>query len=62
MPSVANSELQPLRNLVEQLIDLGGKGLEAATLEQELNDRVYSLFNLTRDEIKLIEGKVKREG
>jgi hypothetical protein len=40
------------------MLDLRGEGPEAAELERELNERVYGLFGLRGEEIRLIEDRL----
>ena len=58
IPDVPISEQQIIKKLVQELLELKGEGAGAKDLEQELNERVYWLFNLTRDEINLIEERI----
>jgi hypothetical protein len=60
IPNGLRSVDPALKSYVQKMVEMQGEGLEATTLEQELNDRVYHLFNLTGDEIKLIEDKLAR--
>jgi len=46
---------------VRRLLALRGEGPEAAALEQELNERVYRLFELTNEEIALIKESLGRQ-
>lgn len=46
--------------MVRRLLALRGEGEEAAALEQELNERVYRLFELDEEEIALIEKNLKQ--
>jgi hypothetical protein len=55
IPAAPPSEQWAIERLVRRLLTLRGEGPEAAALEQELNERVYRLFELTNEEIALIE-------
>ncbi len=57
---VGNSSVETLdiEELVRRLLDLRGEGPEAEELEQELNERVYELFGLTREEVRLVEDRL----
>jgi len=55
IPDAPPTERRAIERLVRRLLALRGEGPEAATLEQELNERVYRLFELTNEEIALIE-------
>ena len=44
-----------LEALVRRIVDACGQGADVQALEAEVNERVYRLFGLTRDEIALIE-------
>lgn len=50
------SELEPR---VRRLLELAGQGAEAQRLEGEVNQLVYRLFDLTTEEIGLIESQLK---
>ncbi len=53
----ARHELEPR---VRRLLDIVGQGPEAQRLEDEVNQLVYRLFDLTAEEIGLIEEQVQR--
>jgi adenine-specific DNA-methyltransferase len=56
IPNMSNERIS-IERLVEQLLEVRGMGAGVADLEGELNERVYRLFGLSREEIKIIEGK-----
>lgn len=56
IPDAPPAERQAIEKLVRRLLDLRGEGAEVAGLEEELNERVYRLFGLTAEEIRLVEG------
>jgi len=60
IPSAQTTERRALERLVRRLLALRGEGPEAAALEQELNERVYRLFDLTAEETALIEESLGR--
>jgi len=55
VPDIPPSERQTIEKLVRRLLDLRGEGPAVEALEQELNERVYRLFGLTAEEVRLIE-------
>jgi hypothetical protein len=61
IPAAPPTERRAIERLVRRLLALRGEGSEAAALEQELNERVYRLFELTNEEIALIEGSLGRQ-
>ena len=60
IPPAPSAEQQAIERLVRRLLALRGEGPEALTLEQELNERAYRLFELTNEEIALIEESLGR--
>ena len=62
IPEAPPLKRQVIEGLVQRLLDLRGEGSEAARLEQELNERVYRLFGLTEEEVRLIEGTLAGRG
>jgi hypothetical protein len=60
LPPAPSAEQQAIERLVRRLLALRGEGPEALTLEQELNERAYRLFELTNEEIALIEESLGR--
>lgn len=47
-----------IENLVSKVIDKKKNGVDTTTLETEIDNLVYKLYDLTPDEIKIIEGAV----
>lgn len=58
IPEVSSSMRSKLEPRVRRLLELAGQGSEAQRLEDEVNQLVYRLFDLTTEEIGLIEVKV----
>ena len=55
IPKAAPTEQADLEKLVAKIVALKASGGDVSDLEAEINARVYKLFGLTPDEIKLIE-------
>lgn len=55
IPHISTPQYQLIEQLVYRLLELRGEGPATAELEQELNEHVYRLFDLTREEVGLIE-------
>jgi hypothetical protein len=53
------STLRLPARLLEKRSEVERLSNELANAEAELNDRVYQLFNLTQDEIKLLQREVE---
>ena len=60
IPSAPLAEREAIERLVRRMLALRGEGEEAAALERELNERVYRLFGLTAEEVRLIEEQLSR--
>ena len=58
IPAAPPADQRAIERLVRRLLALRGEGPEVAALEQELNERVYRLFELTNEEIALIEERL----
>ena len=60
IPDVAPEEQIPIIELVDQILDAMRADSEADTsdLENEIDKLVYELYNLTEDEIAIVEGSV----
>ncbi len=59
VPEVSPLMRRELEPRVSRLLELAGQGAEAQRLEDEVNQLVYRLFDLTADEIGLIESQLK---
>ncbi|MFZ1240099.1 MAG: TaqI-like C-terminal specificity domain-containing protein, partial [Anaerolineae bacterium] len=59
----SSEELRTFEGLVQKLLHVQGQGSQVAKWEQELNETVYRLYDLTAEEIALIEaGKEAKDG
>lgn len=49
------------RSAIESLVEkcLAARGENCGAWESEINDRIYRIYRLTKDEIKLVEGAAK---
>jgi hypothetical protein len=45
--------------LVDKILQAKNNGKDTATLEADIDARVYKLYNLTDNEIKIIEAQIK---
>ena len=57
IPDILKSAQQPFINLVDKIIQAKQQNQNTANLEAKINDMVYQLYNLTADEITIIECK-----
>ena len=55
VPAATQQHHAELEALVRRIVDAVGQGADVQALEAEVNERVYRLFGLSRDEIALIE-------
>ena len=60
IPDVSPEQQLPIIELVDQILDAKRSDLETDTsnLENEIDKRVYALYDLTDDEIAIVEGSV----
>jgi hypothetical protein len=58
IPEATSHQRDDLQRRVSRLLDLNGQGPEARRLEGEVNQLVYRLFDLTAEEIGLIESQL----
>ncbi|MFZ2361015.1 MAG: TaqI-like C-terminal specificity domain-containing protein [Anaerolineae bacterium] len=59
IPEIDDAMRRELEPRVRRLLELAGQGPEARRLEDEVNQMVYRLFDLTAEEIELIESQLK---
>jgi hypothetical protein len=55
IPNATPEQQTELEMLVRRIVDTRGESGDVTALEAEVNERVYRLFRLTREEIALIE-------
>ncbi len=53
---LSQPEQQPFMDIVDQILTAKQQGKDTTALEAEIDKRVYQLYHLTDDEIKIIEG------
>ncbi|MFZ2421432.1 MAG: TaqI-like C-terminal specificity domain-containing protein, partial [Anaerolineae bacterium] len=58
IPEIDDAMRRELEPRVLRLLELAGQGPEARRLEDEVNQMVYRLFDLTAEEIELIESQL----
>ena len=58
--NISLKQKQPFFTLVDQILDSKGKDSAADTsaLERQIDEMVYKLYDLTPEEIAIVEGKV----
>ena len=58
IPTISEKEQKPFVSIVDKILSAKEKNPEAATgeLEKQLDEMVYKLYDLTEEEIKIIEG------
>jgi adenine-specific DNA-methyltransferase len=57
VPTTSTRERTNIAKTAKRLLELRGAGEESTTLETELNERVYRLFGLSKEEQDIIQGK-----
>lgn len=56
--NISINDQQPFIMLVNQILEAKEKGEDSSTLEKEIDDLVYKLYDISAEEQKLIEGKI----
>jgi len=58
LPTIASEKQKPIEKLVESILSAKQKNAEAnvSAIEREINHLVYKLYDLTPEEIKIVEG------
>ncbi|MGI8468841.1 MAG: DUF7149 domain-containing protein [Pyrinomonadaceae bacterium] len=57
IPRIEEKDQQPFVALVNQILELKKAGKDTLALESEIDKLVYRLYDLTDDEIKIVEGR-----
>ncbi len=57
LPLLDKARQQPFMDIVDQILTAKQDNTDTTALEAEIDKRVYQLYNLTADEIKIIEAK-----
>ncbi len=59
IPLLSEAEQIPFINLVDQILSAKKENPAADTkeLEKQIDDKVYELYGLTKEEIEIVEGK-----
>jgi hypothetical protein len=55
IPNISLKEQQPFINLANQILSQKSEGKDTTLLEQEIDNLVYKLYELTYDEVKIID-------
>jgi hypothetical protein len=59
IPEASPPERTAILALVQKCLDARGQGARMADWEAEINERVYCLYGLTKEEIKIVEDGAK---
>ena len=59
IPIISDEEQQPFINLVDRIIEAKKQDIESGYLEQQLDHLVYKLYDLTQEEIQIIEMQIE---
>lgn len=57
IPKISEKDQQPFIALVDQILDLKKEGKDTKDLENQIDEMVYRLYDLTDEEIAIVEGK-----
>ncbi len=57
IPKIEEKDRQPFVALVDRILELKKEGKDTQSLENEIDRLVYQLYDLTADEIGIVEGK-----
>ena len=59
IPTVSSEKQKPVERLVERILSAKQRdaGVDVSALERELDELVYALYDLTPEEIKIVESK-----
>ena len=62
IPVISIEEQKPFIEIVEKIIEIKKNNANESTieLEQQIDELVYSLYNITEDEKKIIKDKIRR--
>jgi hypothetical protein len=60
IPKIEEKDKQPFVALVDQILELKKAGKDTQALEDEIDTLVYRLYDLTDEEIAIVEGKESR--
>ncbi|MBI5219826.1 MAG: Eco57I restriction-modification methylase domain-containing protein [Bacteroidia bacterium] len=56
-PLPNHTEQQPIITIVDQILEAKKQGKDTAELEKQIDTMVYKLYDLSEEEIKIVEGK-----
>ena len=57
IPEISKTEQQSFIDLVNQILTKKEQGEDTTALENEIDQMVYGLYELTEEEIKIVEGR-----
>jgi hypothetical protein len=55
--NISLKEQQPFINLVDKILEAMKQGKDSSEFDNNIDEMVYNLYDLTKDEIKIVEGK-----
>ena len=61
IPEVTEEQQEPIKKLAENIIANRLKGTNVIALEKELNDKIFKLYDMTDQEIFIIESQTAKE-
>ena len=59
IPRISEPEQKPFIDLVDKILAGKEQSKDTSTLEKQIDQLVYKLYDLTKEEIAIIEGSVK---
>jgi hypothetical protein len=57
IPEISINDQQPFILLVDKILETKQQGHDTTDYEREIDEMVYKLYELTEEEIKIVEGK-----
>jgi len=58
IPKISEKDQQPIIDIVYKVIENKQQGKDTTAFEQQIDQMVYKLYDLTEEEIKIVEGEV----
>ena len=57
IPKISETAQEPFIKIVDEIIEKKKNGIDTGDLERKIDEMVYELYELTAEEIKIVEGK-----
>lgn len=57
IPEISTNQQKPFIEIVDKIIDGKKKGIDTTDLEKQIDQMVYKLYDLTEEEIRIVEGR-----